>query len=78
MNLQVKFAEVSRSLVREIGGNLTTIDGAQGGFRGGVGTGRELSGESGFNTGGPLSVGPGAGAVTGQRLITRCVWRATS
>lgn len=27
VNLQVKFAEVSRSLVRTIGGNLTTIDG---------------------------------------------------
>jgi pilus assembly protein CpaC len=70
VNLQVKFAEVSRSLVREIGGNVTTIDGAQGGFRGGVGTGRNLAGDSGFNTGGPLSVGSGAGAVTGQRLIT--------
>lgn len=70
VNLQVKFAEVSRSLVREIGGNVTTIDGAQGGFRGGVGTGRNLVGESGFNTGGPLSVGPGAGAVAGRRLIT--------
>ncbi|MEM1051800.1 MAG: type II and III secretion system protein family protein [Pseudomonadota bacterium] len=69
VNLQVKFAEVSRSLVRAVGGNVQTIDGAQGGFRGGVGTGRDLTGESGFNTGGPLSVGPGAGAVTGQRLI---------
>lgn len=69
VNLQVKFAEVSRSLVREIGGNVTTIDGAQGGFRGGFGTGRDLVGESGFNTGGPVSVGPGAGAVTGQRFV---------
>lgn len=70
VNLQVKFAEVSRSLVREIGGNVTTIDGAQGGFRGAVGTGRDLTGESGFNTGGPLAVGPGNVTVTGQRLIT--------
>lgn len=69
VNLQVKFAEVSRSLVREIGGNVTTIDGAQGGFRGGVGTGRDLTGESGFNTGGPLGVGAGAGAVSGQRFV---------
>lgn len=69
VNLQVKFAEVSRSLVREIGGNVTTIDGAQGGFRGGVGTGRDFVGDSGFNTGGPLSVGPGANAVNGQRFV---------
>ncbi len=69
VNLQVKFAEVSRSLVRAVGGNVTTIDGSQGGFRGGVGTGRNLAGESGFNTGGPLSVGSGAGAVSGQRFI---------
>ncbi len=39
VNLHVKFAEVSRSLVREIGGNLTQIDGT-GGFQFGVGTGR--------------------------------------
>ena len=41
VNLQVKFAEVSRSLVREIGGNLTTFDAATGGLRVGVGTGRD-------------------------------------
>ena len=69
VNLQVKFAEVSRSLVREIGGNVQTIDGAQGGFRGGVGTGRALPGSGGFNTGGPLSVGPGADAVNGVRFV---------
>ncbi|WP_427969223.1 type II and III secretion system protein family protein [Altererythrobacter sp.] len=40
VNLQVKFAEVSRSLVRAIGSNLTTIDGSSG-FQFGVGTGRE-------------------------------------
>ena len=40
VNLQVKFAEVSRSLVREIGGNLSQIDGSSG-FQFGVGTGRE-------------------------------------
>ncbi|MXO74892.1 secretion system protein [Altererythrobacter aerius] len=39
VNLQVKFAEVSRSLVREIGANLTSIDGT-GGFQFGVGRGR--------------------------------------
>ena len=39
VNLHVKFAEVSRSLVREIGGNLTQID-ASSGMQIGVGTGR--------------------------------------
>ncbi|MHA7819226.1 MAG: type II and III secretion system protein family protein [Erythrobacter sp.] len=70
VNVKVTFAEVSRSLVRAIGGNLTTIDGTSGStFLGGVGTGRNLPGESGFNTGGPLSVGPGAGAVTQTRFV---------
>ena len=40
VNLQVRFAEVSRSLVRSIGSNLTTIDGSSG-FQFGVGVGRE-------------------------------------
>ncbi len=39
VNLQVRFAEVSRSLVRTIGNNLTTIDGSNG-IQFGVGTGR--------------------------------------
>ncbi len=39
VNLHVKFAEVNRSLVRQIGSNLTTIDGS-GGFKFGVGQGR--------------------------------------
>ncbi|MFN4113909.1 MAG: type II and III secretion system protein family protein [Sphingomonadaceae bacterium] len=39
VNLQVRFAEVSRSLVREIGSNLTTIDGSSG-FQFGLGQGR--------------------------------------
>ena len=55
VNLHVKFAEVSRSLVREIGGNLTSIDGSSG-FRFGVGTGRQLATGT-YNTGGPLGVG---------------------
>ncbi|MEM6857328.1 MAG: type II and III secretion system protein family protein [Pseudomonadota bacterium] len=42
VNLQVKFAEVSRSLVRSVAGNLTTFDASTGGFRGAVGTGRQL------------------------------------
>ncbi|MEE4199833.1 type II and III secretion system protein family protein [Erythrobacter sp.] len=58
VNLQVKFAEVSRSLVREIGGNLATYDFSTGGFRGGVGTGRAL-GQGEFRLDGPLAVGEG-------------------
>lgn len=58
VNLHVKFAEVSRSLVREIGGNLQTADGTDG-FRFGVGTGRSVGGAE-FNYGGPLGVGNGA------------------
>ncbi|AOL94171.1 pilus assembly protein CpaC [Porphyrobacter sp. LM 6] len=57
VNLQVKFAEVSRSLLRQIGGNLQTADGSSG-FRFGVGTGRSVGGEA-FNYGGPLGVGNG-------------------
>jgi len=57
VNLQVRFAEVSRSLVRDIGANLTTIDGT-GGFRFGVGNGRALGApDSAFRTDGPLGVG---------------------
>ncbi|GAA0769642.1 pilus assembly protein CpaC [Erythromicrobium ramosum] len=58
VNLHVKFAEVSRSLVREIGGNLQVAD-ATSGFRFGVGTGRAIGGGE-FNYGGPLGVGNGA------------------
>ncbi len=58
VNLLVRFAEVSRSLVREIGGSLTTGDFGSG-FRVGVGTGRQLATGS-FNYDGPLGVGRGA------------------
>lgn len=57
VNLRVRFAEVSRSLVRSIGSNLNTFDGTSG-FRGGVATGREsflpqsVIGGSGLFTGG--------------------------
>ncbi|MEL7198955.1 MAG: type II and III secretion system protein family protein [Pseudomonadota bacterium] len=67
VNLKVTFAEVSRSLVRAIGGNLTTADGTNG-FRVGVGTGRNL-GTGEFNFGGPLSVGNGVAGVGQQRLV---------
>jgi pilus assembly protein CpaC len=58
VNLHVKFAEVSRSLVREIAGSLQTAD-ATNGFRFGVGTGRSIGGGE-FSYGGPLGVGSGA------------------
>lgn len=56
VNLHVKIAEVSRSLLREVGGNLTNIDGS-GGFRFGVGTGRPLGGTNEWLTSGPLGTG---------------------
>lgn len=42
VNLHVKFAEVSRTLVRDIGTNLTSIDGS-GGFQFGISQGRSFS-----------------------------------
>jgi len=56
VNLKVTIAEVSRSLLREIGGNLTTIDGSSG-FRFGVGTGRPLGGTENWFSNGPLATG---------------------
>ncbi len=40
VNLQVKFAEVSRSLVRALGSNLTSMDGSSG-LQAGIGQGRQ-------------------------------------
>ncbi len=56
VNLHVKIAEVNRSLLRNIGGNLQTFD-VSDGFRFGVGTGgrRIVNGEYGL--GGPFAVG---------------------
>ncbi len=68
VNLQVKFAEVNRNLLREIGGNLTTADGTNG-FRGAIGTGRALGQADGFNYGGPLSAGSGVAGVGQERLV---------
>lgn len=72
VNLQVKFAEVSRSLVRQIGGNLSTFDFATGGFRGAIGTGRQL-GQGEFRLDGPLAAGNGVqnpGLIAGIDPIT--------
>jgi len=68
INLQVKFAEVSRSLVREIGGNLQTAD-ATNGFRFGVGTGNQLGGAEAFRYDGPLGVGNGVQNIGQQRVV---------
>ena len=54
VNLQVRFAEVSRSLVRALGANLTTIDGSSG-FKFGVSRGRGAFSQS--VPGGPLATG---------------------
>jgi pilus assembly protein CpaC len=57
VNLKVTIAEVSRTLLREIGGNLNTFD-STGGFRFGLGTGRPIvSGD--FGLGGPFAAGNG-------------------
>ena len=64
VNLHVRFAEVSRSLVRQLGVNLTTIDGTDG-FSFGLGRGRALASGQTWTTDGPLAVGPGASQVTG-------------
>jgi pilus assembly protein CpaC len=55
VNLRVRFAEVSRSLVRSLGTNLTTIDGT-GGFQFGVSRGRIISPAHNV-LGGPLGMG---------------------
>ncbi len=55
VNLKVTIAEVSRSLLRAIGGNLNTLDGSSG-FRFGVGTGRPIGGDA-YTPQGPLGVG---------------------
>ena len=63
VNLRVRFAEVSRSLVRTLGANLTTID-ATGGFRFGIGRGRALAPGQTWSPQGPIAVGQGASQVT--------------
>ena len=73
VNLRVRFAEVSRSLVRQLGVNLTTLD-ATGGFKFGVGRGRALTPNQTYMTNGPLGVGAGISQafvidpVTGARI----------
>ena len=55
VNLRVRIAEVSRNFARQIGVNLTTLDGSSG-FQFGLGTGRTVTSQ--FNAlGGPLGIG---------------------
>ena len=56
VNLHVKFAEVNRSLVRQIGTNLTTIDGS-GGFKFGLGQGRAAGTTINTSPSLPLGIG---------------------
>ena len=64
VNLRVRFAEVSRSLVRALGVNLATVDSSSG-FKFGVGQGR-ANGIKQFTPGGALGVGVTSGPVTGS------------
>jgi pilus assembly protein CpaC len=64
VNLQVRIAEVSRSFVRTIGVNLVSRD-STGGFRFGVGNGRQIIGSDSFSLQGPLATGQGYGEVAG-------------
>jgi pilus assembly protein CpaC len=68
VNLQVRFAEVSRTLVRDIGASLTSIDGS-GGFKFGVGSGRQSY--NAFAAGQPLGTQPDGGAGTSIVPITQ-------
>ena len=56
VNLQVRFAEVSRSLVRQIGTNMSTMD-QTGGFKFGVATGRAPQASFSNRPEAPLGVG---------------------
>lgn len=56
VNLQVRIAEVSRSLVKTLGVNLTTVDGTSG-FKFGIGQGSPIASEGVFAPGRVLGVG---------------------
>ncbi len=73
VNLQVRFAEVSRSLVRAIGANLLTADSTDG-FQFGVSTGRAAIPQ--FQPGGPLGTGVTEGG-EGTQVVTSLATGAT-
>ncbi|HEX7693022.1 MAG TPA: pilus assembly protein N-terminal domain-containing protein [Sphingomonas sp.] len=62
VNLQVKIAEVSKTFAKNIGSNLSTIDGT-GGFKFGIANGRTIA--TTVNTDPNLPLGVGLGTVTG-------------
>ena len=62
VNLQVKIAEVTKSFAKNIGANLSTIDGT-GGFKFGIANGRSPA--TTFNTDPRLPLSVGAGSVNG-------------
>lgn len=64
VSLHVKFAEVSRTLVRQIGVNLTTIDGS-GGIKFGIGQGRAIGSTFTTDRNLPFAVGAGNISVNG-------------
>ncbi|WP_423140571.1 type II and III secretion system protein family protein [Parablastomonas sp. CN1-191] len=69
VNLRVRFAEVSRTLVRSIGVNLTSVD-TSGGFKFGIGQGR-TSGMPSFTPGSPGGLGVGrTEGPTGGSVVT--------
>jgi len=66
VNLQVRFAEVSRNFAKNIGVNLKTID-TTGGFKFGIGQGRSTFSQ--WTPGGPLGVGASGGQ--GATVVTQ-------
>ncbi len=66
VNLQVKIAEVSRSLLREIGANLTSADSTNG-FQFGIGSGRGAVTQ--YSPGGPVGINVTEGS-EGTSVIT--------
>lgn len=65
VNLSVRFAEVSRTLVRQLGTNLQTID-TTGGFKFGIGQGRGAG--TSFSTNPNLPLGVGTSSVSGFQV----------
>ena len=74
VNLRVRFAEVSRSLVRSLGANLTTIDGTSG-FQFGIGQGRQIGSTfapgTATCTSSTCTVGLPGGGTTAGTAVTR-------
>lgn len=69
VNLQVRFAEVSRSLVRAIGANLASFDGSSG-FKFGVATGRSPFPQYAPGGGVFSGIGDDADATDGTSIVT--------